>query len=76
MKKKHNKKLNYAIRKLPCTPSGLQLRIFPINISSIHGRNTINLNVTFVWEAPSPGKMYDSSIFVISCNVMHKPTSL
>ena len=59
---------------LPCTPSGLQLRILPTRTSSIKGRNTTQRNLTLVWAAPSPGNMNESSIWIISCNAIQRPT--
>jgi len=56
------------------TDSVLAFLIFPTRISSINGRKTTKRKLTLVCEAPSPGKMYESSLLVISHNAMQRPT--
>lgn len=46
----------------------------PSKISSKKGRKTTYLKVTRVWEAPSPGNMYESPREVMSNKAMHRPT--
>lgn len=59
---------------VPWTPSLLQLRIFPVIMSPMLGRNTMYLKWTSVCEAPSPGRMIESLSFVMSFNAMQRPT--
>ncbi len=60
---------------LLCTPSLLQLLIFPVIMSPTFGRKTMYRKCTSEWDAPpSPGKIIASPSFVISFKAMHRPT--
>lgn len=59
---------------LLCTPSRLQLRILPVIMSPFRGRKTMYRKMTSVCDAPSPGRMIESPMWMISFKAMHRPT--